>query len=278
MDFDFQHIAVPFRMQPGLARLAPGRGHLTPLAPDHPLHAHKEQLVQAGGSRLCVPGFDPQPALEAIAQQARREGLALEGPLELAFEEDFAILDGATGTLPWLCVCAPSHWAPEDKLGLSLAAVHAPVADNAMLQAGAAHLVRLATGGERWERWVWTISPCARHDQHPRRHPPTPWPDTADPIEFAQACWLRVERQTFLPVPGLRQAVFTIRVQLQPLAQAVATAAVARRLHDSLASMTDAVLAYKNLAAAKPRLLSWLAFRAGTMASQSGNGSSEKYS
>lgn len=278
MDFDFQHIAVPFRMQPGLSRLAPGRGQLTPMAPDHPLHAHKRQLMQAGGSRLCVAGFDPQPALEAIARQARHEGLAFEGPLEQAFEEDFAILDGVTGTLPWLCVCAPSHWAPEDKLGLSLAAVHAPVADNALLQAGAAHLVRLATGGERWERWVWTISPSARHDQHPRRHPLTPWPDTDDPQAFAQACWLRVERQTFLPVPGLRQAVFTIRVQLQPLVQAVRTAAIARRLQGSLASMSDAVLAYKNLAAAKPRLLSWLAFRGEIIASQSADASSEKYS
>jgi hypothetical protein len=57
------------------------------------------------------------------------------------------------------------------------------------------------------------------------------------------------------------QAVFTIRVMLQPLDEAVAGAAEARRLHDALASMSDAVLAYKGLAPARERLLAWLAAR-----------------
>ena len=129
------------------------------------------------------------------------------------------MLDGTTGTLPWLCVCAPSHWAPEDKLGQTFAAVHAPVADSGGLRDSAASLVRVVTGGQRWERWVWSVSPSPRHDQHPRRHRSAPWSDTPDPQAFARTCWLRVERQTFLPVPGTRQAVFTIRVQLEPLAQ-----------------------------------------------------------
>ena len=48
----------------------------------------------------------------------------------LAFAEDFAIIDGATATIPWLAVCLPSRWAPEDKVGRHFAEVHAPVADN----------------------------------------------------------------------------------------------------------------------------------------------------
>ena len=179
------------------------------------------------------------------------------------------VLDGDTGTLPWLCVCAPSHWAPEDKLGQVLAAVHAPVADNARLQAASRQLVALVTEGGRWERHVWSLSPSPRHDQHPRRHPPTPWSDTLDPQGFAQACWLRTERQTFFPVGGnTRQAVFTIRVQLQPLAQAVTSAPQAQRLHDSLASMSEAVLAYKGLTPARERLLQWLAMRVAGIPSQ----------
>jgi hypothetical protein len=39
----------------------------------------------------------------------------------------------------------------------------------------------------------------------------------------------------------------------------VSAAEDARRLHDALASMSDAVLAYKNLAPARDRLLAWLA-------------------
>ena len=266
MDFDFSQVAVPFRMQPGLRHLELGARQLTPLAAGSALWREKRACVQGGVSRLCMPGFDPGPALAAIAAEARREGVPVPSaslPLELAFEEDFAVLDGASGTLPWLCVCVPSHWAPEDKLALPFAAVHAPVADNAVLLAAAHQLVQLVTAGERWERFVWTLTPSSRYDQHPRRHVREPWPNADDADAFAARCLVRAERQTFFPVgAGTRQAVFTIRVMLQPLADAVAAPAAARALHDSLASMTDAVLGYKNLGAAKAPLLRWLAQRA----------------
>ena len=263
MDFDFNQIAVPFRMQPGLRRLEPGAAQLTPLDPAGPLSAEKRKVLAARQSLHCIAGFDPAPALAAIADQARRDGVAdalRPGmPPELAFEEDLAILDGDTSTLPWLCVCAPSHWAPEDKLGLSFAAVHAPVAGNAALQAAGAQLVKLVTGGGCWERFVWTVTPSPRYDQHPHRHARTPWPQTTDPEAFASQCFLRAERQTFFPVGrGTRQAVFTIRVMLQPLARSVATREHALRLHDSIASMSDAVLQYKGLAPSRDSLLRWL--------------------
>ncbi len=268
MDFDFlRHVAAPFRMQPGLSRLEADAHQLTRLVPGSPLWNEKRAVLQAGVSRQCAPGFDAAPALAAIAARAHLEGVAQSlddnTPLELAFEEDFAVLDGDTTQLSWLCVCVPSHWAPEDKVGLPFAAVHAPVADGALLVAASAQLARLVTGGQRWERYVWTISPSGRHDQHPRRHPREPWPPAADPQAFAQGCWLRAERQTFFPVgQGTRQAVFTIRVMLQPLTEAVDSPDKARRLHDSLASMTEGVLAYKGLTQARDPLLRWLAQRA----------------
>ena len=256
MDFDFSQIAVPFRMQPGLRRVDGDTLRLTPLDPAGPLHAEKLAVLQAGQSRQVMPGFDAGPALAAIA--ARGSGNA-DTPPELAYEEDFAVLDGATGTLPWLCVCVPSHWAPEEKLGLGFAALHAPVADNTVLVAASQQLVALATGGDCWERSVWTISPSPRYDQHPRRHARAPWPQTEDAKAFAAQCWLRAERQVFFPVgQGTRQAVFAIRVMLAPLAEMVQTPEQALRLHDSLASMSQAVLEYKNLSAARGPLLRWL--------------------
>jgi len=47
-------------------------------------------------------------------------------------------------------------------------------------------------------------------------------------------------------------------VMLQPLVQAAARPQQAQRLHDALASMSEAVLAYKGLAAAREPLLRWL--------------------
>jgi len=248
-------------MQPGLRRLAAGERQLTPLSAGSALEREKRKVLESGASRVQVQHFDPETALHAIAEQARSEGIAPSGlPPELAFEEDFAVLDGATGTLPWLCVCVPSHWAPEDKVGRDFAAVHAPVADNATLLAAARQLVQLATGGERWQRHVWTITPSGRYDQHPGRHARTPWPADDNADAFARSCFLRAERQTFFPVGhGTRQAVFTIRVMVAPLAEVAASAPHRARLREALASMSPAVLAYKGLAAAQEPLLRWLA-------------------
>jgi heme-dependent oxidative N-demethylase alpha subunit-like protein len=267
MDFDFSHIKVPFRMQPGLRRIDAPALRLTALDPAGRLYAEKHAVFTAGQSRHQVAGFDPGPALRAIAALGSACGLEPAGasgtPVELVFEEDFAVLDGVTGTLPWLCVCVPSHWAPEEKLGLGFAALHGPVADNAALLAASQQVVSLVTAGDCWERFVWTVSPSARHDQHPRRHARQPWPAAADADDFARHCWLRAERQTFFPVgQGTRQAVFAIHVMLQPLVDAVQAPGRARRLHDSLASMSQAVLEYKNLGPAREPLLRWLQSRA----------------
>ena len=257
MDFDI--VAVPFRMQPGLRRLEPSDPQLTRLDPASRLYHEKLAVMQAGQSRQAVPGFDPSNAIAAM-----RDRVPSDLPPEIAYEQDFAVLDGDTGKLHWLCVCVPSHWAPEEKIGLDFGAVHMPVADNKLLVGASSHLVKLATSGECWERFVWTVSPSARYDQHPRRHPREPWPDVADVEAFGDACWLRWERQSFFPVgAGTHQAVFSIRVMLQPLREAVAPAGAARKLHDSIASMTPAVRDYKGLAPAREPLLAWLALRAG---------------
>ena len=60
---------------------------------------------------------------------------------------------------------------------------------------------------------------------------------------------------------ALGQALFTIAVDVQPLAQAIATPARAARLHDAVASMSPAVLAYRHLDSVQTGLLQWLAAR-----------------
>ncbi|MCA0176204.1 MAG: DUF3445 domain-containing protein [Proteobacteria bacterium] len=299
MTFDFTHaVAVPFRMQPGLRKLAAGSPQLTPTAPGSAHLLAKRQVLQTDWAHalLCAPGFDATPALTALAAHAAREhprawavaangdwhapalGLrvgpdgdchgdallsALPAPwrraalLALAFEEDFAIVDGAGATLPWLAVCLPSHWRPTDKIGRHFSEIHAPVADNALLQAAGPRLFKLVCGPDTWERFVWNVSRYRTLDAHPDRVHAPPWP--ADAPAHA---WWRTERQTFIPLPHLQQAVFTIRVQTQPLADALATPAQAQRLHDAIASMSPAVLAYRSLAAPRNALLAWLAERA----------------
>ena len=324
MPFDFAAVHTPFRMQPGLRRLAPGASQLTPnrLA-DAALREKLAVLLDhPAQALLAVPGFDPAPALRALcahaaaehpdafsigpnaALQARHLGWALHGDepagagpaeigaclralpahwrvpalLSLAFAQDFAVIDAASGCIPWLAVCLPSHWAPEDKVGRHFAEVHAPVADNALLIAAGAHLMQLVTGAERWERFVWTITRSPHLRQHPAHDDAAPWPAASgagadegtgadarvDADRLAAHAFFRTERQTFIPVPSQAQAIFTIHVETRPLALALAAPADARRVHDALASMSPAVLAYRGLTLVRERLLAWLAVRAAT--------------
>jgi hypothetical protein len=194
--------------------------------------------------------------LEALPSSQRSAAL-----LCLAFEQDFAVIDGATATLPWLAVCLPSRWAPESKVGRHFAEVHAPVADSTILLAASDQLARLVTGSERWERFVWTISADPGLDQHPGRGDAR-WPDLDGAEDIAAIASWRSERQTFIPVPGTTQAVFTIHVESVPLASAITSCDDAMRVHAALRSMTPAVLAYRGLDTVRDLLLDWLAKRA----------------
>lgn len=305
MCFDFDAaVQSPFRMQPGLRRLAAGAPQLTPQRPGAPHVQEKLAVLSAhAGQALCrAPDFDPTPALDVLcrhaaaghpaawawdgrAAQAPWLGLAvadgqvqataashwapalrclqalpaewrLPGLLSLAFAEDFAVLDARDTRIAWLAVALPSHWAPEDKVGRPFAEVHAPVADNALLVHAAEALSRLVSGAQHWERFVWTVTPHARLHAHPQRVPADRWAG----VDVGRAWW-RTERQTFIPVPGRQQAVFTIQVGLQPLAEAIRTPQRAARLHDALASMSPAVLDYRGLTSVRDDLLAWLAVR-----------------
>lgn len=189
-------------------------------------------------------------------------GWRLAGLLCLAFDEDYALVDAASGTLPWLAVALPSHWAPQHKIGRHFREVHAPVADNATLLRAGDHLMQLVCGPERWERFVWNVTRHPRLNAHPDAVDPASWSDDAFADPANPRAWWRTERQTFTALPGVQQAIFTIHVEVEPLASAIASPERARKLHDAIATMSSGVLAYRSLAAVGEPLLAWLAVRA----------------
>ncbi len=134
--------------------------------------------------------------------------------------------------------------------------MHAPVADNALLVGAAEALTRLVAGAQRWERFVWNVTAHPRLHAHPRRVAPERWQG----LDVGLAWW-RTERQTFIPVAGRGQAVFTIGVEVEPLADAITTPQRAIKLHDAIASMSPPVLAYRGLTPVRESLLRWLATR-----------------
>lgn len=183
--------------------------------------------------------------------------------LALAFAEDLAIVDAADATVPWMSVALPSHWAPELKVGQHFAAIHAPVADAELVRRAGEGLMRLVSGVERWERFVWNVTDNPRLHTHPARLPPGRWTHGVPGSPALPRAWFRSERQTFVPLPELGQSVFTIAVDVRPLPEALDSPAKAQRLHDAVSSMSRAVLDYRGLTAVREPLLAWLAARAG---------------
>jgi len=106
---------------------------------------------------------------------------------------------------------------------------------------------------------VWTVTACPSLQMHPAHVGAYGWPQGVDAHTLAARAFFRTEHQTFVPVPSIRQAVFTIGVEIRPLAEAVTTPDQAQQLHDAIASMSPAVLAYRGLVPARDRLLQWLA-------------------
>jgi hypothetical protein len=313
MLFDFDAaVTAPFRMQPGLRRMAPGTPHLTPLAPGSRHQREKLAVLSAFWPRALVrrEGFEAGSALAALCAHAAIEhpahwawdgerasalglgaavhvptgevlplaagafglgdelprcllglppGWRLAGLLALAFAEDLAIVDATDASIPWLAVTLPSHWEPPEKVGRPFGEVHAPVADAELVRRAGPQLMKLVSGDQRWERFVWNVTGHPRLCAHPAVLAPERWRDT--PIE--RAFW-RTEHQTFVPLPALGQAVFTIGVEVQPLELALTGPGRAAALHDAIASMSPAVLEYRGLTTVREPLLAWLASRGGS--------------
>ncbi len=304
--FDFMAaVQAPFRMQPGLRRLAEGSRQLHPNARDSRHLLEKLQVLDRPepAALQCMPGYDPMPGLRALAAHAALEHPAafawdgeraearllgwsvqggrlrpiasdpppmaevgaclaslppdwrLAGLLALAFAEDFALLDGRTAQIPWLAVALPSHWAPEQKVGLHFAQVHAPVADNTVLLAAGEALARLVSSSTRWERFVWNITPRPTLNAHPALQPAARWHAArrrrASPPRPGGVPSARPSSR--YPTPVWRCSPSWWTASRWP--RRIDSNEKAQRLHDAIASMSPAVLHYRSLGSVRNALL-----------------------
>ncbi len=258
----------PFRMRPGLSKL----GVASEQAPDLFLRdaqaaayaEHKRRVLDTVPARGLIGDADPA-VLQAIADTyAAQTGVALAPDARVLTEglqEDFVILHDEADAMRTRClsVCFPSNWDPAEKLGLDFSAIHAPVADNALLQAGGRGIVDMAFRQARMLRHVWLLTPNGDLAQHPETRR-TRWEDAVAAADASggrliDQVFFRVERQTTLPLPALRRGVFFIRVLVAPLTDVLAVASArAGELCDALASMSEAVVAYRGMTAVRERL------------------------
>ena len=145
----------------------------------------------------------------------------------------------------WLHACFPSGWRPEHVIGQSFARIHARIpAFDAVAQKTERLVEALVTRGP-YVRFVWTVTADDELDHHPEEGRRLAWSATV-PRGF-----LRVERQTTVPLRAASGCIFLIRTYLYGFAE------LPREKREILAraleQMPPELARYKSLTAALPR-------------------------
>ena len=136
-------------------------------------------------------------------------------------------------------VAMASSWNPRTVQGKTLAEVHQPVADNEMLVRASDGIWRSMISGKSFHRHVWGISPLKSLSNHPRHKKPE--------IKNLDDLYFRVEHERTLTVDE-DTAAFFIDVEVLPLSTIFQLKHEYRDLiKDSINSMSENLLAYKNL-------------------------------
>ena len=174
-----------------------------------------------------------------------------------SWEPDFLLLRaGESGSfrLVGACVCFPSSWALEKKVGRPIAEIHAPAPTlNATLGAGIDQFLGRIRPGAVWARANWGLSRSPALNQHPSQNTPRLSP----PLRVDEV-WLRVENQIFFRLPQTGGLLFGIRIQNVPLAEVKQWPAAARGLARALRTMPEEIARYKSLATARDAIIALL--------------------
>lgn len=222
--------------------------------------AAKESLNRdhPGTVFAAMPGTEAEAQEVADALVEHLRGRWPERPVELdpglhpldaaarLVPEDLALLVERDGRLVFGAgsICFPNRWDLRSKIGLPLAAVHAPVAQlNEQLEAPIDRFFDRLTPERSFWRLGWGVLDTADWytplDGSAAPRPPSPGP--ADHH-------LRVERETLRRFTRTNAVLFTIRTYVTPLPAVTRHPAVSARLAEALASLPLDVQAYKDVA------------------------------
>lgn len=193
----------------------------------------------------------------------------------LLVADDLCLLEPRAGryVLTAGFVCAPSYWRLADKIGLVLAAIHAPVPEyrEKIGRAVDRTIESLVVDRPLW-RMNWGIA-ATPEPYRPQRDEAelevvaalaerAAAGDAAAAQEAGRLLHVRVERQSLRRLPRTGGAVFTIRVHIDPLEQVAADRDRAAGLHAALAALSAAELEYKGIAPVRDVVLAYLSSKA----------------
>jgi hypothetical protein len=207
-----------------------------------------------------------EPILEEVVELARSLDIPVPGPstpvdtcvaLGRAWEPDLLFLRTVEDSQPELvggCVCFPSSWSFEEKVGRPLDAIHTPVPTfNAQFASPVKQFLARMKPGISWERINWGLSRTPELNQHPNRRLPR-----LDESVDLNDVWFRVEYQSLVALPRTSGILFGIRLIIEPLSRLALDPPFASGLSRALATMPESVAAYKGLQASRGRLIDLL--------------------
>lgn len=170
------------------------------------------------------------------------------------WESDFILMKpDATGVfrLQGGCLCFPSHWDLREKLGLSMADVHAPVPGlNQTLGRQIDGFLLRIKPGISWERANWGLARTLELNLHPTRKLPR-----LDSSVTLDEVWFRLEQQSLVALPESGAILFGIKLLILPLAQIKADPSTRQGMTRALETMPEPMAIYKGIAPARERLL-----------------------
>ena len=230
-------VRVPYTTAPNMVRNA---GAIISPEPRLAYIRQKNQELVRRGNDLWA---ELSGAGLLIQQATQQLGLVQTSSIvnfALQIEEDVAVMH--QGRLVAICFCFPSSWIPRERIGMTLTSIHEPVADGDKLRTMSQRISETMADPAQgsFRRHVWTISNSGELSQHPANksdHVPASIDDL----------WFRLETQTTMPLGDGDSSVFFVRVETEPLASFWNNTEQRQILLDSINSMTDAVLIYKNL-------------------------------
>ncbi len=152
------------------------------------------------------------------------------------------------------CLCFPSHWSLEEKMGRTMEEIHEVVpALNGQIGGSINQFLSHMKPGVAWLRSNWGISASSELNQHTALpHPPVTSLQSADELSF------RIEDQALVRLPKTDAVLFGIRLRVLPLSALAAHPEHAAGLHRALSTMSAPMAAYKGIETARQHLLGLL--------------------
>lgn len=226
MPIDF--IKVPYTTGPNMVRNT-GPVFISP-ANQEIIKQKKEQL-----HKYSADLWAQEPRAESVVKKAAEYcNVFTEEIIDLALmlEEDVAVMH--KGKLAAICFCFPSGFIPSERIGMTLSDIHKPVGDGEQLVKASPGIARVMTEQPSFRRHVWTVTNNPKLSNHPN--------EKIDILlQSMDDLYFRWETQTTARVDN-DTSLFFVKVDVVPLKQVWD-----RKILDSINSMSDAVLTYKNL-------------------------------